>query len=66
MVKSWIAKDAPSLRGNRSQQERFGIVGSFRRTLRDYRATWPRKCLQYGRDWLVFSVTFEIFTPNDN
>jgi hypothetical protein len=38
MVKSWITKDAPSWRGNKSQQEQFGIVDSFKRTLRDYRA----------------------------
>jgi hypothetical protein len=38
MVKLWIAKDAPSWRGNRNQQEQYGIVGSFRRTLQDYRA----------------------------
>jgi hypothetical protein len=38
MVKSWIAKDAPSWRGNKSQQEQFEILGSFKRTLRDYRA----------------------------
>ncbi len=47
---SWIAKDAPSRKGNKSQQERSRIAGSFRRILQDYCAIWSRKCLQYGQD----------------
>jgi len=56
----WIVKDALSRKGSRSQQERSRITSNFRRTLWDYHVIWPRKCLQYGQNWLVFSVAFEI------
>jgi hypothetical protein len=41
MVKSiqsvlWITKDAPSQKGNRSQQEQYKIAGSFIKNLHDY------------------------------
>ncbi len=55
-----IAKNALSQKGSKSQQERSIIAGSFRRALQDYHAIWPKKCLQYGWDWLVFSIASEI------
>ena len=56
----WIAKDAPSWRESKIHQERSGIAGNFSRNSRVYRTIWPRKCLQHGRVWLVFSNASEI------
>ncbi len=72
MVKSiqsmpWIVKDAPSRRVNISQQKRSGIA-SIRRTLRYYRALWPRKCLQYGWNWFFFQLfsRYSLLMPNED
>jgi hypothetical protein len=63
-----IAKDAPSRRGSKSQQERSGIVSSFRRTLQIIAQYDPENVYNMDKTRLFFRLLpkYSLLMPNED